>query len=117
MTEALLRPHAPEIVAGVYRHLVEECRRRGVLPIWVHLPIPGVVQDSDRSGVLTRLAADAGFAVIDLAEWAAGARAADVRVGAADPHANADGHRLIADRLAELMGQRPDLLPAAGRRP
>lgn len=115
MTEALLAPHAAEIVSGVYRHLVAECRRRGVLPVWVYLPIPGVVQDGGRSGELARLAADAGFVVVDLAEWAAGLRAADVRVGEADPHANARGHRLIADRLIEVMRHRPEVLPPAGR--
>jgi hypothetical protein len=111
MTEALLKPHAPEIVAGVYRHLVEECRRRGVLPVWVYLPIPGVVQDEGRAAEVVKLAEAAGFVVVNLAAWAADVRAADVRVGAGDPHANALGHRLIADRLAELIGQRPELRP------
>jgi hypothetical protein len=115
LTEALLAPHAAEIVSGVYRHLVGECRRRGVLPVWVYLPIPGVVQDDGRSGELARLAADAGFVVVDLGEWAAGFRDADVRVGQADPHANAQGHRLIADRLMEVMRQRPEVLPDVAR--
>jgi hypothetical protein len=74
-----------------------------------------VVQDDGRSGELARLAADAGFVVVDLGEWAAGFRDADVRVGQADPHANAQGHRLIADRLMEVMRQRPEVLPDVGR--
>src|SRR5262249_23641406 len=46
MTEALLQPFARDIVRGVYRDLVAECRRRGILAVWVYLPMPGVVEVS-----------------------------------------------------------------------
>jgi hypothetical protein len=39
-----------------------------------------------------------------------------VKLGEADPHASALGHRLIADRLADEIRRRPELLPAAGGR-
>ncbi len=107
MTEALLRPHAREIVLGVYRHLVAECRRRGVRPVWVYLPVPGVEAPA---AVVVALAREAGFAVVDLSGWAGGRRPAEVKLGDADHHANALGHRLIAARLADELRRRPALL-------
>jgi hypothetical protein len=57
MTVALLRPHARDIVLGVYRHLVAACRARGVLPVWVYLPMPGVEAPA---GAFVRVAEEAG---------------------------------------------------------
>jgi hypothetical protein len=110
-----LRPHARELVAGVYRELVAECRRRGVVPVWVYLPMPGVVDVRVRSGELIRTAEEAGFVVVNLSGWADGYRTADVRVGDSDPHASPLGHRLIADRLEEIVAARDDVLPPGAR--
>jgi hypothetical protein len=111
MTEALLRPLARDIVLGVYRDLVAECRRRGVLPVWIYIPIPGVVNAPAQSEEFVKLAKEAGFVVVDLSDWAEGYRPADVKLGQEDPHANALGHRLIAERLEAELRRRPDLLP------
>jgi D-alanyl-lipoteichoic acid acyltransferase DltB (MBOAT superfamily) len=111
MTESLLKPHAKEIVSGVYRHLVGECRAKKVVPVWVYLPMPGVVDTEGRQRELFRLAEEAGFIVIDLSDWAKGYKPTEVKVGEVDPHANALGHRLIAERLYEEIKKRADLLP------
>ena len=117
LSEVLVRlqPHTLDLLAGVYRELVAECRRRGVVPVWVYLPMPGVVDVRVRSEVLVKLAAEAGFAVVDLSDWADGHRTADVRAGESDPHASPLGHRLIAERMEALMAGRDDLLPPAAR--
>ena len=57
MIEVKLRKFAPEIVLGVYRHIVAECRTRNVLPVWVYLPIPGVVDGHIQSAGFAKLAA------------------------------------------------------------
>jgi hypothetical protein len=116
MTYALIEPLARDIVLGVYRHLIAECRRRGVVPVWVYLPMPGIAEAPARSDVFVRLAAEAGFTVVDLSDWAEGHRPADVKATAASYHPNALGHRLIAERLAAELGRRPGLLPT-GRGP
>ncbi len=41
-TEIQLKPHVREIASCVYRGMVEDCRREGVLPVWIYVPIPGV---------------------------------------------------------------------------
>jgi hypothetical protein len=111
LAEARLQPLARDVVLGVYRDLAAECRRRGVKPVWVYLPMPGVVNAPARSGEFAKLAAEAGFVVADLSDWANGRRPAEVKLGEQDPHANALGHRLIADRLAAEIARRPELLP------
>lgn len=112
-----LQPYARDIVLGVYRDLVADCRRRGVRPVWVYVPMPGVVDAPARSAEMAGLAAEAGFAVVDLSDWADGRRPAEVKLGETDYHANAVGHRLIAERLAEEIERRPGLLRAPGRGP
>ena len=52
MPEAQRHEVARDVVRGLYRELVEECRRRKVLPVWVYLPMPGVVDVRVRSDVL-----------------------------------------------------------------
>jgi hypothetical protein len=110
-----LQPHARGLLVGIYRELVEECRRRGVVPVWIYLPMPGVVDVPVRSEVLVGIAREAGFVVVDLSDWAAGQRTADVRAGATDPHASALGHRLVAEQMEALMAGRDDLLPPTAR--
>jgi hypothetical protein len=85
------------------------------VPVWVYLPMPGVVDVPVRSEVLVEMAREAGFVVVDLSDWAAGQRTADVRAGATDPHASALGHRLVAEQMEALMAGRDDLLPPAAR--
>lgn len=110
-TEGKLRAFAPQIVLAVYRHIVAECRRRGVVPVWVYLPIPGVVDTPIQATGYLRLAREAGFEAVDLTGWDEDRRPAEVKVGASGPHPNALGHRLIATRLAAELTRRPELLP------
>ncbi len=108
--QARLQPLAPEIVLGVYRDLVAECRQRGVLAVWVYVPMPGVAEPGGLEAELVRTAEQAGFVVVNLSAWAAGRRPAEVKLGDADHHPNALGHRLIADRLLDELARRPNLL-------
>jgi hypothetical protein len=114
-TELKLQPLAREIVAGVYRDVTAECKRRGIRPVWVYLPMPGVTQITVQSSELIPLAEEAGFIVVNLEDWADGHRPSEIRLQAGDPHANALGHRIIAERLDALLQQRPELLRPTGR--
>ncbi len=115
LVQALLRPKAKQIVSCVYRDVVRECRSRGVLPVWVYLPMPGVVEISIQSDELIALAKEAGFVVISLADWAEGHRPLEVRIGEGDYHANILGNQLIAAKLAAKLRANPSLLPACAR--
>lgn len=112
--EGKLRAFAPQIVLAVYRHVVGECRRRGVLPVWVYLPIPGVVDTPVQAAGYLRVAREAGFEAVDLTGWDDGHRPAEVKLGAG-AHPNALGHRLIAEKLVGELKRRPELVPAGLR--
>jgi alginate O-acetyltransferase complex protein AlgI len=115
--EVRLQPRARAIVLGVYQHLVAECRQRGVLPVWVYLPMPGVVNAPEQSAELLSLAGEAGFVVVNLADWAEGRRPLEVKKSEGDHHPNQLGHRLIAERLEEAF-RRPGVLRGRpGNRP
>lgn len=108
---ALLQTRALELIDALYRDLVKDCRQRGIVPVWVYVPMPGVAEAPARQEGFVRLAREAGFEVVDLTDWADGRRAAEVRRGQADQyHPNALGHRLIAERLDTALQQRPGLL-------
>jgi hypothetical protein len=83
----------------------------------MYLPMPGVVEVPVRSSEMVSLAREAGFAVVNLADWADGYSPAQVKLGEADHHTNPLGHRVIADRLEAVLRRRPELLPAPGRAP
>lgn len=112
MVQVQLQPFAADIVAVMYRGIVADCRARQVLPVWIYLPMPGIADAPAPSAELQRLAQDAGFVVLDLTDWSAGRNPRDVKLSSADHHANAAGHRLIAERLAHLLTERPDALPS-----
>jgi hypothetical protein len=105
----------PEIVLALYRDLVEQCRKRGVLPVWVYIPVPGIVEGSVKPSEMVSLAERSGFVVVDLTDWAAGYEPPEVRLRGGDYHANALGHRLIAERLFTALRERPELLPDFAR--
>jgi hypothetical protein len=109
--DAKLEPFANDIVRGVYRDLVDECRRRGVLPVWVYLPIPGVTNTPAQASAFADLAREAGFTVTSLDGWADRYPPADVLLSVDGHHPNPLGQRLIARRLDEALRQRPDRLP------
>jgi D-alanyl-lipoteichoic acid acyltransferase DltB (MBOAT superfamily) len=104
--EALLRPHARELVAWVMDEFVKECRGRGVQPLAVFLPRP---EDGEIGvGALPaqqELARAAGFTVLDAND--AYRSAEDVQalwVREWDHHPNARGHELLAGEIHESLG-------------
>jgi hypothetical protein len=113
--EAALQRFAPDIVVGIYQGLTDDCRKCGVIPVWVYLPIPGVVDSAGKSPEIVRVPSEAGFVILNLAKWADGYEAAHLKLTPTDYHANAVGHRLIALRLFEAIQQRPEVLPANAR--
>ena len=112
-TEARLQRFARDIVVCAYRGIVADCRARGVLPVWVYLPIPGVVDVSIDPGKMVALAEDTGFVAVDLSGWEGERRPVEVKLNEEDYHANALGHRLIADEFFEAVQRRPEFLPGA----
>jgi hypothetical protein len=112
-TQIRLEAFAPEIVRGIYTDIVAECRKRGVLPVWVYIPMPGVNDASVNPAELVELATQAGFVVINLAHWVEGYSAEELKVDRY--HASPLGHRVIAQLLEMALRERPDALPPCAR--
>jgi aryl-alcohol dehydrogenase-like predicted oxidoreductase len=109
-----LQPLRGEILSVVYRRIVDECRRRGIVPVWIFLPQvrEGTWQEETPEAV--RAARDAGFVTIDLGDVYKGQDVAAIRLAEWDQHPNARAHRLIAERLyAELQAKRDAVFASA----
>jgi D-alanyl-lipoteichoic acid acyltransferase DltB (MBOAT superfamily) len=108
---AALRRIAPfhgEILAAVYQGIVERCRERGVTPILIFLPQVREGQWQEETAETLRIAREAGFFIVDLADIYKGADVASIRLAEWDDHPNARGHELVASRLyAELAAKAP----------
>jgi hypothetical protein len=112
LAHALLTPHAEDLVLCSYRRIVADCRNRGILAVWIYLPMPGVTNSPAHSAALVALAQRAGFTIVDLSDWAAGFSPAEVKLSELDYHANTRGHEVIAQHLLAAIRARPELLPA-----
>jgi hypothetical protein len=109
--QSKLRRFESEILSAVYKTIVDECRDRQMVPVWLYVPIPES-DGEDPGSRLMAIAAEAGFIVCDLTGWADDRNADDLFSSLDEHHPNAMGHRLIANALLELAAARPDVLPA-----
>lgn len=107
-----IRPRRWAIVEGVYRALVANAADHQTPIAYLMLPRVGRTGDrEDRRGLLAA-ARRAGFdPVIDLSDAFDGRDPAALAVGPDDYHPNADGHRLLADRLIAAAAQWPLAAP------
>ena len=97
-----LRLSADSLVGWTLGQITEVAHEHGAVPVFVGL---NTVFELPRENYLLRDAKAAGFLVFDLLElWQHSDKAA-LRVAPWDDHPNADGNRLIAERLFELMQQ------------
>ncbi len=101
---------ALDILRCTYDRIIADCRVQSVVPVWVDLPIPGQFEIPGTPGMARSLAQQAGFQMLDLADWADGYEFAEVKLHANAHHANAVGHKLIADKLLEELSRHTNLL-------
>jgi hypothetical protein len=105
-----LEPFQAEILSAVYRRVVETSRARGIVPIWVFQPQVREGPWQAETPVMQRLAEEAGFVIVSLADVYKGEDVAAIRLAEWDEHPNARGHRLMADLLYELLQSKQDLV-------
>jgi hypothetical protein len=108
--QSRLERHQPDLLRAVYKSIVDECRRRGAVPVYVYLPIPGTTT-KDPEPQLLPIAEDSGFIVCDLSDWGGGRQLEDLFSPDDQLHPDARGHRLIADALTRMVETRPETLP------
>jgi hypothetical protein len=107
---ARLKPFGREIVAWAYRQMVSRCLSNGIRPVWMFLPAPHV--ERNRLGYLKELAQDAGFQAFDFSDVFVGHDLSRLKVSEVDYHPNAVGHRVLADRLYDVLRDPVFLTPA-----
>ncbi len=105
-----LRSYRWEILAGVYRTIALDCRKRGVPSVWILIPRVGKSYEPEERQRLIALAKNSGFSeVIDLSDVYDGLKPADLAISPNDYHPNAEGHARLARRLEAVLETQPEL--------
>jgi len=106
----LLGTKQVELLCWAYDQMAARCRARGVEPLAVLLPLlTPQSYDLDRELVL-RSAEESGFHTIDLTGVYDGHDPEKLAIAPWDDHPNAEGHRLVADRLYKGIEANADRL-------
>jgi hypothetical protein len=102
-----LSPHREQLLGWVYARIVEECARHGILPVFLCIPQPRDESPEFQKDIRAQIdiARENGFIVLDIRDAYASVsdRYRDLWIAPWDLHANAEGHRILADRLYEAM--------------
>ncbi len=94
-----LRPRAQTLLSWVDDTIAKQCAERGVLPLWAWLP-----SLDPRTASMPAPHPPPGFVAMNLEGLFDGRDLAGLRLTDWDFHPNAEGHRMIADRLyAEIL--------------
>ncbi len=99
--ERRLRLKEREIVVWALTRVVAECRRHNAVPVLLALNV--VTDRRPQNPALLRTAQDAGFLVFNLLDVYDNYDRDSLRLADWDPHPNARGTRVIADRLYEEL--------------
>ena len=104
--EHRLRPRRFDLLGVLYHRIATTCRDRGIVPVWILLPLLSddpAGDDAPTAEQLLELTAAAGFEVLDLRTVYAGLDPAQLRLAPWDEHPNARAHQRIADALEERL--------------
>jgi D-alanyl-lipoteichoic acid acyltransferase DltB (MBOAT superfamily) len=106
-----LKPRAEELLRWLYGQVAQRCRERGIVPMAGFIPHTGEITPEMRALVVRQmeLAREAGLVVIDMTGAYAGADLQSLWIAPWDSHPNADGHRLIAEKLYDGLKDRIEL--------
>jgi len=101
--DVLLQQRAAELTTCIYRGITQDCRQRGILPVWIFIPIPAVFELTVDEQPIVKAAVDAGFEVIDLRNWSKGTNPDSIKLARGEHHLNASGHQLLAEKIWEAI--------------
>jgi D-alanyl-lipoteichoic acid acyltransferase DltB (MBOAT superfamily) len=108
--ERRLLPNKNYILTWLYEWITEECRKHEVVPILIFLPqTEGGDWEVETPGAL-RIAKEAGFKVIDLMNVFDGYEPRSIQLNEWDKHPNVLGHRIMAERIYQVLTKRPDII-------
>ena len=104
-----LQPYGEDMLKWAYRSVVHAAREMGARPVWVYIPWVHEETDAQELTYLVQLASDAGFEIISLEEaYEMHDNRESLKVAPWDNHPNAEGHRLLANRLYEEIVARSE---------
>ncbi|MEP7344886.1 MAG: hypothetical protein ABI877_06460 [Gemmatimonadaceae bacterium] len=113
MTEAevvrLVSPRIGDLTQHFLNLIAAECRAHDVPALWAFIPTPYSFLDQKWVPILPQMARQAGFRVIDFPNPYVGLDEKKLAVAEWDRHPNAEGHRLIAKVLYDVLSSRPEL--------
>ncbi len=110
--EIKIRPHSRELLSWAYRQIVEDCRERGVLPIYVLLPRTWERTDEIEGdpATLLEMAREAGFVVVDVTDAYDGQITDELVIASWDFHPNRLAHSLLAKRIYRGLSEAADFV-------
>jgi hypothetical protein len=112
-----LNAHRFDLLATTYGLIAARIRSDGAVPVLAFLPqiTAGTREDpwEEETGETLKIAAAAGFIVLDFSDIFAGQDVNALRLAEWDEHPNAYGHKLIADRLFAAVASRTDIIRAS----
>jgi hypothetical protein len=104
-----LQSYGEVILSQVYRKLAGKCTENGIHAMFVLLPMVPESAVQDEQTREAALARDAGFTIFDLDNVYDRHDRHSLWIAEWDAHPNSRGHRLIADRLYELIMEHEEL--------
>jgi D-alanyl-lipoteichoic acid acyltransferase DltB (MBOAT superfamily) len=104
-------PFAAELVEKTYAAFGAAARARDYRTYWMYLPMPQRSEPRAELEPLFEWARAAGMETMDASDMWQGHDLARLQVAAWDRHPNATGHRMIADRVYELLSAPGVLAP------
>lgn len=98
-----LLPLKEKVLAWTYEKIVQDCRQRNIIPIYVFLPQVNEGDWVEETPAILKIARQAGFTVLDLSDVYKGRDINALRLAEWDNHPNAHAHGVVAQRLYELI--------------
>ncbi len=101
-----LKPYQNEILDWTYRYIAEQSLQKMITPVLVFLPqVKEGIWQEETADIL-RIAKAAGFIILDLSDVFSQQDITQIRLAEWDEHPNANGHRIVAERLYDEMIKR-----------
>ncbi|MEW4451648.1 hypothetical protein AB1L30_03080 [Bremerella sp. JC817] len=109
--EVLLQARAEAITECIYTGINQDCREREILPVWIYLPIPEILEETASDDAIVGVAKRSGMVTLDLRKWSEGIDSTTLKIGSADHHLNAMGHSVAAEAIWRAIQSKPSALP------
>jgi hypothetical protein len=108
-------PHIEEFLSMGYKAIVEHCERNGILPVWISVPLNEVHSSIAKELLMptekrAAIAKKSGFITLNLEGAFDGYPLEEITIAPWDTHPNEKGHKLLADKLYEVLMQNKRVL-------